>query len=197
MTKKDLLIDMLHANKGYLLTADVIKANISKTYLAEFVKENNLERAAHGVYISDEIWQDEMFIMSLKHKKIVYSHETALMLHGLMEREVASYSVTVPRGYNSKTLREKGYRVYTQQPDLYYMGITSIEDIFGNVVPVYDMERTICDIVKRKKHIDIQIFQTALKEYTMKKDRNLHSLIKYAQRINVEEQVRNYIEVLL
>ena len=59
------------------------------------------------------------------------------------------------------------------------------------------MERTICDIVKRKKHIDIQIFQTALKEYTMKKDRNLHSLIKYAQRLNVEEQVRNYIEVLL
>ena len=52
MTKKDLLIEMLRKNKGYLLTADVIKANISKTYLAEFVKENNLEHVAHGVYLS-------------------------------------------------------------------------------------------------------------------------------------------------
>lgn len=197
MTKKDLLIEMLRENKGYLLTADVIKAKIPKTYLAEFVKENNLEHAAHGVYISGEIWQDEMFIMSIKHKKIVYSHETALMLHGLMEREVASYSVTVPRGYNSKMLREKSYRVYTQQFDLYHMGISSIEDDFGNIVPVYDMERTICDIVKSKKHIDIQIFQTALKEYTLKKDKNLHNLMKYAQQLNVEEKVRSYIEVLL
>lgn len=197
MTKKDLLSEMLRNNNGYLLTSDVIEANISKAYLAEYVKENNLERKAHGVYISDDVWEDELFIIALKHKKIVYSHETALMLHGLMEREVSSYSVTVPRGYNSKTLCEKGYRVYTQQPDLYHIGITSLQNDFGNMVPVYDMERTICDIIKKKKQIDIQIFQTALKEYILKKNKNLHNLMKYAELLNVEEQVRNYIEVLL
>ena len=197
MTKKDLLTEMLHANNGYLLTSEVVEADISKAYLAEYVKENNLERVAHGVYISDEIWEDELFITSLKNKKIVYSHETALMLHGLMEREVSAYSVTVPRGYNSRTLTEKGYQVYTQQPDLYHIGITSVEDNFGNIVPVYDLERTICDIVKRKKKMDIQIFQTALKEYALNKDKNLHNLMKYAKQFNVEEQVRSYIEVLL
>lgn len=188
---------MLHANNGYLLTSDVIEADISKAYLAEYVKENNLERVAHGVYISDEVWEDEMFITALKHKKIVYSHETALMLHGLMEREVMLYSVTVPRGYNSRTLREKGYRVYTQQPDLYHIGITSVQNDFGNIVPVYDMERTICDIIKKKKQLDIQIFQTALKEYVLKKNKNVHNLMRYAKQLNAEEQVRNYIEVLL
>lgn len=197
MTKKDLLTGMLHANNGYLLTSDVIEADISKAYLAEYVKENNLERVAHGVYISDEVWEDEMFITALKHKKIVYSHETALMLHGLMEREVVLYSVTVPRGYNSRTLREKGYRVYTQQPDLYHIGITSVQNDFGNIVPVYDMERTICDIIKKKKQLDIQIFQTALKEYVLKKNKNVHNLMRYAKQLNAEEQVRNYIEVLL
>lgn len=197
MTKKDLLTEMLRKNNGYLLTSDVVEADISKTYLAEYVKENNLERVAHGVYISDEIWEDELFVTSLKHKKAVYSHETALMLHGLMEREVSLYSVIVPRGYNSKTLTEKGYQVYTQQSDLYYIGITSVKDTFGNNVPVYDMERTICDIVKRKKKMDIQIFQTALKEYALRKDKNLHNLMKYAKQFNVEEQVRSYIEVLL
>lgn len=197
MTKKDLLTGMLHANNGYLLTSDVIEADISKAYLAEYVKENNLERVAHGVYISDEVWEDEMFITALKHKKIVYSHETALMLHGLMEREVMLYSVTVPRGYNSRTLREKGYRVYTQQPDLYHIGITSVQNDFGNIVPVYDMERTICDIIKKKKQLDIQIFQTALKEYVLKKNKNVHNLMRYAKQLNAEEQVRNYIEVLL
>ncbi len=92
MLKSEIMEKALKDNNGYLFSSEVIKAGISKEYLSLFVKKNNLERVAQGVYISPDVWEDEMFILSLKYKNIVFSHTTALMLHGLTEHEVSNYS---------------------------------------------------------------------------------------------------------
>lgn len=138
-----------------------------------------------------------MFVISKRYRKVVFSHETALMLHGLMEHEVNEYSLTVPRGYNTTALRNIGCSVSTLSEEIYNIGITSVKDAFGNIVPVYDVERTICDVIKNKNKIDIQLFQNALKEYCKMKDKNLHNLMIYAKKLKIEEKVRNYVEVLI
>lgn len=119
------------------------------------------------------------------------------MLHGLMEHEVNEYSLTVPRGYNTTALRNIGCSVSTLSEEIYNIGITSVKDAFGNIVPVYDVERTICDVIKNKNKIDIQVFQNALKEYCKMKDKNLHNLMIYAKKLKIEEKVRNYVGVLI
>ena len=63
--------------------------------------------------------------------------------------------------------------------------------------PVYDRERTICDIIRNKKDIEIQTFQTAMKEYMSSKGKNLGSLISYAREFGIEKDVRTYTEVML
>jgi hypothetical protein len=65
------------------------------------------------------------------------------------------------------------------------------------LIPVYDIERTVCDIVKNKKNIDPQIFSDALKSYAKRKDKNLTRLAQYAKLLKVEIQLRQYMEVLL
>ena len=42
---------------------------------------------------------------------------------------------------------------------------------FGHSVPVYDMERTICDLLRSRKNIEMQVFQDALKQYAKRKDK--------------------------
>ena len=44
---------------------------------------------------------------------------------------------------------------------------------FGHDVPVYDMERTICDVLRSRSHIEMQTFQDALKAYARRKDKDL------------------------
>ena len=68
---------------------------------------------------------------------------------------------------------------------------------FGHSVPVYDMERTICDLLRSRKNIEIQVLQDALRQYARRKDKNLRMLMKYASMFHVERILRPYLEVLL
>ena len=79
----------------------------------------------------------------------------------------------------------------------YRLGVTSAKTSFGHPVPVYDMERTICDLIRSRNNIEMQTYQNALKRYVRRKDKNLKNLMNYAQMFRVEKILRQYLEVLL
>ena len=64
-------------------------------------------------------------------------------------------------------------------------------------IPIYDMERTICDLVRNRKQFEIQDYQTALKTYVSRKDKDLNRLMKYAKLFHVDSKIREYMEVIL
>ena len=196
MTKYEMLEEQMKNNNGYLIVSDAVKKGVSKEYVSEFIKKKNLEKASAGIYVDENTWIDSLYVLSLK-KKIVFSHETALYLLGLSEREPSYASLTIEKGYNASSLRKKGCRVYTDLKDMFNVGKTTVKTNHGNMVPVYDMERTICDAISTKDKMDIQEFQYAIKEYMKHKDKNLYNLMKYAKMMNIEDKVRIYTEVLL
>ena len=51
--------------------------------------------------------------------------------------------------------------------------------------------------IKGKEKTDIQIFQTAMKEYMDSKDKNIPNLMLYASKLKMEDKVRFYTEVML
>ena len=138
-----------------------------------------------------------MYVLGLKNNGMVYSHESALYLHNLMEREPEKYTVTVRYGYNATHLRNKGIKVTTAKDEFFNLGISSAMTVFGNRVTVYDKERTICDIVRNKEKMDIQVFQTAMKEYMKSNDKKIPILMQYATQLGIESKIRFYTEVML
>ncbi|MCD8120706.1 MAG: hypothetical protein LUE65_00480 [Clostridiales bacterium] len=81
-------------------------------------------------------------------------------------------------------------------PENYSMGIISIGSPCGNPINVYDLERTLCDIL-RGNGSDIQIVTAAMKRYTASKEKDIHKLMKYAEQLRVKSKVLRYMEVLL
>ena len=77
------------------------------------------------------------------------------------------------------------------------MGIVTLNTPFGNPVPVYDMERTVCDLIRSRSGIEMQTFQNALKQYAKRKDKDLRKLMRYAPMFHVEKLLRRYLEILL
>ncbi len=197
MSKFDLLDRLVEEGNGFLQTSVVLENNISKQTLAKYVAARGMERAAHGVYMSRDAWPDDYYILYLRSNRIVFSYESALYLHSLMDREPVFTTVTVPKNYNSTHISKQGVRVIHAKPEWYQIGITRVNTGFGNEVPVYDRERTICDIIRFKKDIEIQTFQTAMKEYMNSQGKNLGNLINYAREFGIEEEVRTYTEVML
>ena len=188
---------LLTEHDGMLQTAQVIASGIVKPIFYEYVKEKNLQQVAHGIYVSEDAWVDAMFLLHLRCNQAVFSHESALFFHDLTDREPSKYSVTVRRGYSPTRLKAEGLSVYTMKPELFDVGLSSGQTPFGHTVPVYDMERTICDLLRSRSRIEIQIFQGALKAYARRKDKNLRALMQYAGMFKVEKILRQYLEVLL
>lgn len=75
--------------------------------------------------------------------------------------------------------------------------MTTAQTPFGHDVPVYDKERTICDVLRSRSHIEIQTFRGALKAYARRSDKDLRTLMHYAKLFRVEKILRRYLEVLL
>ena len=197
MSQFEQLDSISNKSGGVLRTADALMAGVSKPVLAEFVEARGYERVSHGIYLAPDTWKDSMYILELRCPQVVFSHETALFLHDLTDREPTQYSVTVKTGYNPSRLKADGVKVYTVKKELYELGITTGNTPFGHSVAVYDLERTVCDVVRSKSSIEAQSFQNALKLYARRSDKNLSRLMEYAKALRVERRLRQYLEVLL
>ena len=197
MTKTEKLSNLVELRNGYLSITEAQELGISRTYVQEYISSNGFERVARGLYKSSDVWTDDLYILALKNEKAVYSFDTALMLNGLTEREPAEIFVTVSRAYNASHLRSMGIVVNHVRDEWVDLGRTVAKTTYGNEVSVYDMERTICDILRVKDKKDPQMFAYAIKEYTRSANKNLPRLMKYAKEFGVEAELRQYMEVLL
>jgi len=197
MGKFEILDSLLRINKGFIKTSDAINAGISRTYFGEYVRERQLERVAHGLYISQEAWEDTMYVIQVRYPEAVFSHETALYLLSLAEREPTQYAVTLKAGTNSTGLIKGSVKVYKVKPELFYEGIIDAQSPSGHKVRAYNPERTICDLLRSRRNIEIHDLQTAIREYVRLKEKNIPLLMRYAKSFSVEKIVRQYLEILL
>ena len=188
---------LLTEHDGMLQTAQVIASGIVKPIFYEYVKEKNLQQVAHGIYVSEDTWIDAMYLLHLRVEQAVFSHETALFFHDLTDREPLEYTVTVKTGYNPSKLKAEGVQVFTIKAELHGVGLTTAQTPFGHTVPVYDLERTICDLLRSRNNMEMQTFQGALKMYARRKDKDLRTLMRYAGMFRVEKILRQYLEGLL
>jgi predicted transcriptional regulator of viral defense system len=188
---------ILRDQNGILLTSDLVKFGIPRTYLSILEKNGEIQRISRGVYSASAYMIDEMVSIQARYKGAIFSHETALYLVELTDRTPLFYSVTVPAGYNATSLKASGAKVYFVNRGLYLTGLTTIKSPHGNNIKTFNLERTICDVLRNRNQIDVQLVNEALKRYVGKKERNIDLLYSYARQFRIQKIVREYIEVLL
>ncbi len=197
MKKIEIMDKLLEKKKGIIRTSDITDADISKTYFAQFIEKRDLVKESHGVYVSKDVWTDPMYLLQLRFTQAIFSHDTALFLHDLTDQEPLKYSITLKTGYNTSKFKDLNIKAYTIKKDLHDLGKIDMTSPFGYPVKVYSMERTVCDIVRSRSEIEIQIFQDALKKYTKRKDKDLNLLMQYAKVFRIHRILNQYLEVLL
>jgi len=193
----DMIETMLKENNGFITSAQVTAAGIQRRVLGELVDAKRLYRAARGIYALPEAREDEMYFLQYRFAKGVFSNDTALYLYGLSDRTPISYTLTFPHGYNAAGLKKHNAKAKFAKPEIYDIGITKIKSPSGNPIRVYDVERTLCDIVKGNNSIDIQLVNQAMKAYAVSKEKDIAKLIACAERLRVKPKILRYMEVLL
>ena len=197
MSKFELLDSLMRKNNGFIKTSEAIDAGISRRYFGEYVKKRELERAAQGLYMSRDAWDDGLYVIQVRYPEAVFSHETALHLLNLAEREPTQYAVTLKSGTNTAGLTKQDIKVYSIRNELFNEGIIQTKSPSGNEVRTYNPERTICDLLRSRRNIEAQDLQGAIKNYVQMKSKNIPLLMRYAKAFAVEKIIRQYLEVLL
>ena len=180
---------------GYLTTKDVTDNNIPRFYLTKLIKEGKIERVSRGVYIKKNELVDEFVILQSKSKNAIYSNTTALYLHGFSNRIPIKYDITINNGYNGSLQKEDNVNLFYTKRELLELGVIDYKLDSGNIIRVYDLDKTICDIIKNKKKIDAEIFNKAIREYFYSKKKNTLKLYEYAKKMNIYNKVRDTFEV--
>lgn len=194
LEKLEKLIQKQH---GTVLSADLDIYEIPRTYLQMMVAEGKLERVDRGVYVSIDAIEDEMYAMQTKYPKLIYSHETALYLHGLSDRTPFEYSASVPSGYKVVGSVADRFKIYYIKKELHELGVETMKSPHGNPISAYDVERTVCDLIRSRSRIDVQILNDALKRFVKLKSADHSILLEYARKLKVEAVLKSYLEVLI
>jgi len=191
------LRNILKAQNGILLTSDLPKHGIARTYLSILEKNGEVQRVSRGVYSTNGSITDEMAGLQARYKGAIFSHETAAYLLDLTDRTPLFYSVTVPAGHNATSLKANGVKVYYVNRSIYLTGLITVKSPHGNDIRTFNLERTVCDLLRSRNQIDVQQVNEPLKRYVSRKDRSINLFYKYAKKFKIEKIVRAYIEVLL
>lgn len=197
MVSQEHLKSLLQKNNGTITTSQANFAGISNERLRSLEAEGRLERVARGVYIAPEAFEDKMYISQLVRPSMIYSHETALYVHRLTDRDPISYTVTVPSGYNAQKLRKDDLKVFFVKREFFELGADEGTTIFGNKIRVYGLERTICDCIRSRNQMDSDAVAVAIKRYASRQDKDLNILMKMAEAFHIDKLLRGYLEVLL
>lgn len=197
MSDREKIKKMLEAlETGVITSAQVTEAGLHRNALQQLVKDGEIYRFGRGLYVRRNSWEDDFYLFQKKYGRGIYSHDTALYLLGYSDRTPAKYTMTFPKGYNAPSLKQETIIIKRVVPENYEFGQIQIKSPAGNLIRTYDLERTLCDIL-RGNGSDIQIITDAMKRYAASGEKNIHKLMQYAERLRVSPKVLRYLEVLL
>ena len=182
---------------GIIETKTAIAHGISKAILYKLCKKNKIHRVVQGQYILTDDLQDELLSITKRSDRIILSHETALFLHGISDRTPFEHTITVPSDYTVSASIRSECKIYYIKPELFDLGRTTLTTPAGNKVPAYDLERTVCDMIRSRNRVGTETFLAALKLYAASPRKDLNKLHSYAQKLHVANVLRPYWEVLL
>ena len=193
MVKTDKIKEIIESNNGILTTKIVDENNIHRQYIKQLVDEGYIIKVSRGLYVKPDKDINEFYIIGQQYKSGVFSHNTALYFYDLTDRTPFELDMTFPSNVRISNELVNSHYINKEK---FEIGLITKELEDGTTIRLYNMERTICDIIRDRNKIDSQIFNTALKEYMKRNDKNLNLLYEYAKKFNILRILKTYLEVM-
>ena len=185
------------ANGGLIEVKKAYNHGISKAMLSKLCGQGAIVRVARGQYVLPDAMEDELLSISKRSDNLIFSHETALFLHGISDRTPFVHAITVPSDRAPSPGLKQQCKVYYVKRELFDLGRCTMKTPAGNDVPAYDLERTVCDVIRSRSRVGTETLLAALKLYAADPRKDLNRLSSYASAFHIESVLRQYLEVLL
>lgn len=196
-TRKKIL-DIFRQQSGYARTSDIQKRDIHNKYLRELQDDGTIIKIKNGLYSLAEISQYN----SLKEALLAIPEGiiclgTALAHYELSTWDPPEIHIAIRREQRIKLPDYPPVKLYYFSGEFYTTGVIIEKLESGESIHIYDREKTICDVIRFRKKIGIDVMKEALGEYIKSREKNLNKLNSYAKDLKISSVLRQYLEVLI
>lgn len=181
--------------QGYYTNKLANEQKISKFVLSDMANKNMIKRVERGLYVAIDGVYDPYFSFQFRHSKAVFSFYSALYLQGVTDIVPENMEVTVYQGYNAHRF-DSSVQVHYVHKDVHELGVVELVSPYGLKVRTYNIERTLCDLLIKRKRIESEVFKQAFQTYFKDKSRDKRKLMEYAKRLGIEAKMRMIVELL-
>lgn len=195
--KKSEAITLLNNEKTIYSRQELLKIGMSDTLIGQLVHDDIINRINQGLYTTEETEIDTEHILQLKYSQCIISHESALYHLGYSDRVPENISITIPQNFGTSRLKNNMVKIRYCNPKFIFYGTTKMTSVYGNTITIYNLERTICDIIRHYQSIDIEIANKAIRKYCNENKKKLSILMLYAKKMGIIDKVQNRLEVLI
>ena len=192
-------MDIITENKKFITTAELKDMGYSYYKMGQLEKNGLLHRVNRTTYenLSYKGDENDFFSAEAYVPNGVICLMSAARYYGLTNFLPDTVDVAIDRKKKVSTLPEwPELRIFYFNPARMDIGVTEvIED--GNKFHIFDIEKTVVDIIYFRNKIGIEETSEVLKNYLKRKDRQIDRLYTYARRLRCEKVTRTYLEVLI
>ena len=188
---------LLKQNNGIITTKQIEEIGIPRVHIKQFVEGGIIEKVQKGIYISSNMIEDEFYIFQMKNSNAIFSYNTAMYFLGETERTPDKIDVTVYSGYNKQRFPDN-IRVHYIKKELLNMGVITVKTPHGFNVKSYNIERTICDIIKgRNTGIDKEQSNKFIRNIIKNNKADISKIYEYAKKLKCNKQLEIVMEWII
>ena len=187
------------SDRHFLPVSDLLSAGFSYYRINKLVEEGKL------IKLNNKMYENTTYSGDTSDFEAAFAYAprgiicmmTAARSYGLTTFLPDAVDIAIERNMKVSTLPDwPSINIWYFPEKRYSSGITSITDATGEY-PIYDVEKTVIDILYYRNKVGIEETKEILKNYLARTDRNLIQLRRYADALGCGKILTTYLEVLL
>ena len=186
-------------NKKFITTAELKDMGYSYYKIGKLEKNGLLRRVNRSTYENLSYKGDENGFFSAEAfvPNGVICLMSAARYYELTNFLPDTVDVAIERKKKVVTLPDwPEIKIFYFDPVRMDLGVTEVRE-GDNVFHIFDIEKTVVDIIYYRNKIGIEETSEVLRNYLKRRDRQIDRLYAYAKQLRCEKVVRTYLEVLV
>ena len=164
--------------------------------LLEKARKGEVIRIRRGVYASAEQLASTMIDIEAVVPEGILCFFSAWNIHGMTTSMPQAYHIAIKRGRNIVLPSYPAIELHHYSDVMLEIGVVRMH-IAGYNVRIYNPERCVCDAVRFRNKIGMDVCSEIIDSYLSRLDRNLTLLSDYARKLRISSVLQKYLEVKL
>ena len=183
-------------DRGGFIVANQAKNRSEYERLRSAVKEGTLVRIRKGIYASPSALANTIIDVERIVPYGVLCLYSAFAYYGLSTQLPAATCIAIDAKRKVSLPEFPPIDLYYWKKENLTLGVIQ-KEISTYSVHITDLERTVCDAVKYRNKIGLDVCGEVLDSYLKKENRNISLLHEYARQLRIESILTKYLETRL